>query len=83
MLSSFFFCEALSMTSRVMRITSMINPNSVRMTISRFSISDRSIRYPSLRLQGLGRLGSKKVLLPQATGSFHVQEEAVLRDGKA
>ena len=60
----------------------MINPNSVRMTISRFSISDRSIRYPSLRLQGLGGL-AKKVLLPQAAGSFHVQEEAVLRDGKA
>ena len=32
---------------------------------------------------GLGETWLKKVLLPQAAGLFHVQEEAVLRDGKA
>ena len=32
---------------------------------------------------GLGEAWLKKVLLPQAAGLFHVQEEAVLRDGKA
>ena len=32
---------------------------------------------------GLGEAWLKKVLLPQAAGSFHVQEEAVLQDGKA
>ena len=60
LLSSFFFCENLSMTSMVRRITSTIKPSSVRMTIKRFDTSVRFTRYPSFRLQGSRRFPSKK-----------------------
>ena len=61
MLSSLFIWENFAMTSTVRRITSTIKLNNVRMNVSSARVSNRVIRYPSLRLQGSGQGTSKKV----------------------
>ena len=74
LLSSFFIWENFAMTSKVKWITSTIKLSNARMNVRSARVSNRVIRYPSLRLQG-SRQGTFKKVSSRNLCLFYVEIE--------